>query len=85
MIKRALTRGFFIRVTRRRLLLPIHMSKFTEYLKDTKTELKHVIWPSRQHTMYATLLVIGLSILVGYYLGIFDYIFARILERVIGF
>ena len=23
------------------------MSKITEYLKETKTELKHVIWPSK--------------------------------------
>lgn len=60
------------------------MSKFVEYLKDTKTELKHVIWPSRQHTMYATILVIVLSVVVGYYLGIFDFIFSRGIERVIG-
>jgi preprotein translocase subunit SecE len=61
------------------------MSKFTEYLKDTRTELKHVIWPSRAQTIYATALVIVLSVLIGYYLGIFDFIFSRGLEKVIGF
>ncbi|MDO8686594.1 MAG: preprotein translocase subunit SecE, partial [Candidatus Berkelbacteria bacterium] len=33
------------------------MSKLTEYLKETKTELKHVIWPSRSQTFYYTLIV----------------------------
>jgi preprotein translocase subunit SecE len=61
------------------------MAKFTQYLRDTKTELKHVIWPSRQHTIYATILVIALSVLVGYYLGIFDFIFSKGVEKVIGF
>ncbi|MFZ3029970.1 MAG: preprotein translocase subunit SecE, partial [Minisyncoccia bacterium] len=33
------------------------MSKFIEYLKETKGELKHVNWPTKQQTMYYTLLV----------------------------
>lgn len=61
------------------------MSKLAAYLKDTKTELKHVIWPSRTYIMYATILVIALSVLVAYYLGFFDFIFSRIVEKAIGF
>ncbi|MES3032267.1 MAG: preprotein translocase subunit SecE [Patescibacteria group bacterium] len=59
------------------------MSKITEYFKETKTELKHVIWPSRRQTIYSTLVVIILSVLVGYYLGVFDFIFSRGLEKII--
>jgi preprotein translocase subunit SecE len=60
------------------------MSKITEYFKETKTELKHVVWPKRSQTLYYTLIVIVLSAITGYYLGIFDFIFSRGLEKVIA-
>ena len=59
------------------------MSKITEYLKETKTELKHVIWLGRSQTLYYTLIVIVLSVVVAYYLGVFDFIFSQGLQRVI--
>ena len=61
------------------------MSKIIEYFKETKTELKHVIWPSRSQTFYYTLVVVVLSILTGYYLGIFDYLFSKGLAKLISF
>lgn len=61
------------------------MSKITEYLKETKIELKHVIWPSRRQTFYSTLIVIVLSIVVAYYLGVFDVLFTKGLEKLISF
>ncbi len=60
------------------------MSKITEYLKETKTELKHVIWPNRNQTFYYTLIVIVLSVVVAYYLGVFDFIFSKGLEILLG-
>lgn len=60
------------------------MVKITEYLKETKTELKHVIWPSRKQTLYYTLIVVVLSGLTAYFLGVFDFIFGRGLERLIS-
>ena len=59
------------------------MSKITEYFKETKTELKHVIWPNRKQTIYYTLIVIVLSVIVAYYLGIFDFIFSQGLQKII--
>jgi preprotein translocase subunit SecE len=61
------------------------MSKITEYFKEIKGELKHVIWPSKNQTLFYTLIVIGLSIIVAYFLGIFDFIFSRGLEKLISF
>jgi preprotein translocase subunit SecE len=59
------------------------MSKITEYLEETKTELKHVIWPSRSQTLYYTLIVVILSVVIAYYLGIWDFIFSQILTKII--
>ncbi|OGI61581.1 preprotein translocase subunit SecE [Candidatus Nomurabacteria bacterium RIFCSPHIGHO2_01_FULL_39_220] len=60
------------------------MSKITEYFKETKTELKHVIWPSRSQTFYYTLIVIVLSVVVAYYLSVFDFIFTKGLEKILS-
>jgi len=60
------------------------MSKITEYLKETKMELKHVIWPSRSQTLYYTVIVIILSVVIAYYLGIFDFIFSQVLQKIIS-
>lgn len=60
------------------------MSKITEYLENTKTELKHVIWPSRSQTLYYTLIVVLLSVIIAYYLGIFDFLFSQVLQRIIA-
>ncbi|MEK7564481.1 MAG: preprotein translocase subunit SecE [Patescibacteria group bacterium] len=60
------------------------MSKITEYFKETRIELKHVIWPSRNQTIFYTVIVIVLSVLLGYYLGVFDYIFSRGLEKLLA-
>jgi len=59
------------------------MSKIIEYLKETKTELKHVIWPTKSQTLYYTLIVVILSVVISYYLGIFDFIFSQGLQKII--
>ena len=60
------------------------MSKITEYFQETKTELKHVIWPTKEQTFYYTAIVVVLSIVIAYYLGIFDFIFSQVLQKIIG-
>jgi len=65
--------------------LKLIMSKVIEYLKETRTELKHVVWPNRQQTIFYTVIVIVLSILIAYFLGIFDFIFLRVLKGIIAF
>jgi preprotein translocase subunit SecE len=61
------------------------MSKITEYFKGTKAELKHVVWPTRKLTILYTIIVIVLSVVVAYFLGVFDFIFSKGLEKIIGF
>jgi preprotein translocase subunit SecE len=61
------------------------MSKITEYFKETKGELKHVVWPGKRQTIYYTLIVIILSILIAYLLGIFDFVFLQGLQKIISF
>ena len=61
------------------------MSKITEYFKEIKTELNHVVWPGKNKTILYTGIVIVLSVLVAYFLGVFDFIFSKGLEKIISF
>jgi preprotein translocase subunit SecE len=51
------------------------MSKLSEYLQETKGELKHVSWPTRNQAILFTIIVVVFSIVVAAFLGAFDFIF----------
>ena len=53
------------------------------YIKETKSELKHVSWPTKDQTINFTLIVIGLSLLIGLLLGLFDSVFSFLLQALI--
>lgn len=54
------------------------------YFKETKTEMKHVNWPTRQQTISFTIIVIVLSVLVAAFLGFFDYLFANAIKLLVS-
>ncbi len=56
------------------------MSKLTEYLKETKGELKHVSWPTKKQAITFTALVVVFSLLMAVFLGAFDFLFLRALN-----
>ena len=51
------------------------MSRIGEYLKETKGELKHVNWPSKNQAVLFTVIVVVFSIVVAFFLGAFDFLF----------
>jgi preprotein translocase subunit SecE len=57
---------------------------FIQYLKDTKSEMKHVNWPTRSQAINYTVLVIGLSVVVAVVLGAFDTGFSYLLSKIIN-
>jgi len=60
------------------------MSKLTDYIRDTKSEMKHVSWPTKNQTINFTVVVIGVSVLVAVLLGIFDYLYQTILSLLLS-
>ncbi len=58
-------------------------TKITTYFKESKEELKKVVWPSKQELIRHTLIVIGISLATSAFLGIFDFFFSKILEKVV--
>ena len=56
-------------------------NKLTNYIKETKVEMKSVNWPTRKQAINYTLLVIGASLGVAIFLGAFDMLFAYLLGK----
>ena len=52
---------------------------------DLIGELKKVTWPTRQNTTRLTLIVIIISLIIGLYIGIIDFLLAKILEILTSF
>jgi preprotein translocase subunit SecE len=55
--------------------------RFT-FFADIINELKKVVWPTRQETMRLSLIVIGLCLIVGLFLGLVDYGFSELVAKV---
>ncbi len=55
------------------------MSRFGNYIKETRAEMNHVNWPTRQETTRFTILVILVSLATAALLGVCDFVFSRLL------
>jgi preprotein translocase subunit SecE len=59
------------------------LKRIPGFLKESKSELKKVKWPTLKETLQYTLVVIIISLVVAVYLGGLDYIFSFILRKFI--
>jgi preprotein translocase SecE subunit len=57
------------------------MSNITNYIRDTRGEMKHVSWPTRKQAITFTVIVILVSLFTAFFLGFFDYIFSLIIQK----
>lgn len=55
------------------------------FATDIVEELKKVTWPSRKETIRLTAIVIAISLIIGFYVGIIDILLAKGLEIVTKF
>jgi preprotein translocase subunit SecE len=53
------------------------------FFKEAREELRKVTWPDRKTTTKYTVIVVIASLFVGVVIGGVDYLFTRILEKVI--
>lgn len=60
-----------------------HMAKSmlkTQFTDGIVEELKKVTWPTREQTIRLTTIVIGISLIIGVYVGIIDVLLTKGLE-----
>ncbi len=53
------------------------------YFKDVRAEMRHVSWPTRRQAIVYTVVVIAVSLVTAVYLGLLDYFFSFIIQKVI--
>ena len=53
------------------------------YLTDSWSELKKVAWPDRSTVVNLTLIVIAVSVAVGAYIAVLDYLLTNALHQVL--
>jgi len=51
---------------------------FTAFAKDSRLEVRKVVWPTRQETVQTTLIILAVSTIVGLILWGLDGVFVRI-------
>ena len=59
------------------------MNKATKFLKEVQAELKKVTWPTQEQALRLTGIVVGVSLVVGLYIGVLDYALAKIVGLIV--
>ena len=58
------------------------MSKVGQFLRETKAELKKVVWPSREDVVSSVIVVIISTILIAVVLGLLDFGFTQVFRAI---
>ncbi|MBI4040003.1 preprotein translocase subunit SecE [Candidatus Daviesbacteria bacterium] len=59
------------------------MSKVIDFLRDVKVELSKVVWPTPQQTFKLTMIVIIVTVSVGFFVGAVDLILTKLVSIII--
>lgn len=61
-------------------MMPDFKGNPVTFLKDVRAELIKVTWPTRQEVVKLTLVVVGVSLVLGVYIGGLDLLFTKITD-----
>ena len=56
------------------------IEKMTTFLRESRVELKKVIWPTREETIRYTATVIAMSACLAVFLGGLDYLYRFVID-----
>lgn len=59
------------------------MRAVIDFFTEVKVELSKVVWPSPDLTVRLTLVVIFVTIIVGFFIGGVDYVLTKLLEVIL--
>ena len=60
------------------------LQKVIRFLSEAKIELKRVTWPTPKQAMASTTVVIVIVFIIAIYLGIIDFILAKLVKFILG-
>lgn len=59
------------------------IEKVKQFLKEVKTELKKVVWPTRKDTIASTTVVVIIVIIIAIFLGLVDLGLTRVIRLIL--
>ena len=59
------------------------MKSIVTFFSEVKSELSKVTWPKRKEVVRLTSIVVVVSLIVGLYVGGFDYLFTTVLTKIL--
>lgn len=65
------------------VLLSIMFERIKKFFEESRTEFRHINWPTRDEAIHLTAVVIGLSLALALFLGLFDYAFTNLIKYMI--
>ena len=63
---------------------PSAFDRFGRWLRELKSELKKVQWPSKKQTMNNTVIVIACVLAVGVFIWLFDFVAGGLIKALIN-
>lgn len=58
-------------------------NRLVRYIRETRSELRKVVWPTREEWLNLTVIVIAVTVVMSGILGLIDFIFARLFSLII--
>lgn len=58
-------------------------SRIARYLRETRAELRKVVWPSREETTRLSIIVVSVMVGMSAALGVIDYLFSRLIGLIV--
>ncbi len=60
------------------------MHRALDFISEVKVELQKVVWPTPNTTLRLTIIVILVTLTVGFFVGGVDFVLTKILEALLG-
>ena len=54
------------------------------YIQESHSELRKVVWPTREQVRNLTVLVFVISAAIGLYIGFFDFLWTQVLQFLVS-
>lgn len=61
------------------------MFKVIDFFKEVQVELAKVVWPTREQTIRLTIMVIAVTLFVGFFLGGIDFLLTKLDTLIYGY
>jgi preprotein translocase subunit SecE len=82
--RQEISKGGHEKETKARNAISGYINIIVQFLRDSKTELKKVKWPTRKELLASTSMVIILALILALFLGLIDFSLIKIITKIIG-